>query len=99
MIKDAKALSMVESVEYLKGKDDAEIKGFIKKFSKLTPKEAKELGKKLKNLNLMKMDSKHVSKIIEFLPENNEELSKIFVGIGLDEEEEGKILDIVKEFK
>ena len=99
MIKDAKSLSMVEALEYV-GKDSkADIHGFVKKFSKLTPKDTKELKKKLIELNLMKMDGKHISKIIDFLPENNEELNKIFVGISLDEEECQKILPIVKEFK
>jgi DNA-directed RNA polymerase subunit F len=100
MIKDATPLSMAESTEYFKGKDGGtEISGFVKKFSKLNVKEAKELRKRLKGLDLMKIDEKHTSKIIDVLPENNEELAKVFVGISLDEEESKKVLDLIKEFK
>jgi DNA-directed RNA polymerase subunit F len=101
MIKDTKALSMAESVEYAKSSKDEgkEVLVFIKKFSSTSPKDGKELRNKLEGLDLMKLDEKNISKIIDLLPENSEELGKIFVGVSLDEEESKKILDAVKEFR
>jgi len=92
---------MVESLEYLGGAKDEgkDMLSFIKKFSKLKTKDAKELRKKIQDLELMKLDDKNISKILDVLPENAEELNKIFVGISLDEDETKKILDTVKEFK
>lgn len=92
---------MAESLEYVKNakNDGKEIIAFIKKSTKLSAKEAKKLRNKLEDLNLMKLDEKQISKIIDILPENTEELNKIFVGISLDEDETKKVIDITKEFK
>ncbi|MFZ1970820.1 MAG: hypothetical protein WAU65_01410 [Candidatus Nanoarchaeia archaeon] len=99
MIKDRQSLSMVESEQYIKDDENAaELGKFIKKFVKLDLKKAKELKKKIEELNLMKVKSDYTSKIIDVLPENSEDLNKIFVDISLDENETQKILDTVKEF-
>lgn len=99
MIINRESLSMVESEEYTKDNENAvELNKFIKKFARLDLKKAKELRKKLLELNLMKMKSDHASKIIDVLPETNEDLNKIFADVGLDENEIQKILDTVKEF-
>jgi len=97
MINESKPISMAESVEYLE--KDSDIMQFTKKFKILKVKEAKELRKKLEELNLIKLDDRHNSKIIDLMPEKAEELNKIFVDIGLNEDETKKILDTVKEFK
>ena len=47
----------------------------------------------------MKMKSEHISKIIDLVPENSEDLNKIFVGTNLDEDETKRIIDEVKQFK
>jgi DNA-directed RNA polymerase subunit F len=101
MIRNRESLSMSEATEHMKeGKGNAtELSGFIKKFSKISVKDSKNLRKKLEGLELIKIDGKDISKIIDLMPENEEELNKIFVGISLDEEEIKKILDLVKEFK
>lgn len=97
MINESKPISMAESVEYLEKDSDA--MQFIKKFKVLKVEKAKELRKKLESLDLMKLDDKHISKVIDLIPEKSEELNKIFVDIGLNEDETKKILDTVKEFK
>src|SRR3989344_4858273 len=79
-------ISMAEVTEYVD--KDSEISKFIKKFTK-----------KLESLDLMKMKSEHISKIIDLLPENQEDLNKIFLGTGLDEEESKRILDEIKKYK
>lgn len=101
MIKDNIPLSMAEASGYLeKDKEtEANVKAFIKKFTKLSVKEAKELRKKLKGLDLMKMDEKQICKIIDVMPEKAEEVNKVFIDIGLDEDETKKILETIKEFK
>ena len=101
MIKNNEPLSMAEAAEYAKKASETgkEIIGFIKKFTKLKPAEAKELKKKLKKLDLIKLNSKHIVKLIDFLPEDNEEVNKIVVDANLNEDETKKILETIKEFK
>ena len=101
MIENIEPLSMAEVIEYLKKNKDSETDaiGFIKKFVKLNPKDAKELKKKIKELNLMKINEIDIIKIIDLMPENAEELNKIFTDVSLNEDETNKILEKVKEFK
>ncbi len=90
---------MAEAEEYTKNDENAaELNKFIKKFSKIELKKAKELREKLSGLNLMKMKSDHISKIIDVLPESGEDINKIFVDISLDENETQRVLDTVREF-
>lgn len=100
MINSNVPLSMAESLEYLSKDIELEknAKEFIKKFVKLNPKEAKELRKKLVELNLVKMKNEDICKLIDILPERPEEVNKIFVDVSLDEDEIKKILDTIKEF-
>jgi DNA-directed RNA polymerase subunit F len=99
MIRNRSSLSMVEAEEYTKDNENsAELNKFIKKFAKIDLKKAKELRLKLQELNLMKLKSDYISKIIDILPETNEDINKIFADISLDENESQKILDTVKEY-
>ena len=97
MIKSNEPLSMAESKEFVE--KDSEIFKFIKNFVKLDIKDAKEFRKKLEGLELMKMKKLQIVKIIDLMPEDKEDLNKIFLGISLDEDETKKILDTVKSFK
>jgi DNA-directed RNA polymerase subunit F len=101
MIKNNESLSMAEAIEYIKkeGETETEIVGFIKKFNKLKAKEAKELKQEIESLGMIKMKSDYIVKIIDTLPENSEELNKIFIDVSLDEDETRKILDTIKKFK
>ena len=101
MITEKKSLSVAEAGEYLGGKstENTEMVGFVKKFAKINGKEAKELREKLEGLDLIKLREEHISKIIDLLPNHKDDLSKIFVDVGLDEDESNKILDAVKEFR
>ena len=98
MIIKTTPLSASESKEYL-GKEQELLKSFISKFTELNVKQAKEFKEKLEALSLMKMNAQHISKIIDVMPSNPEEIKKIFIDISLDENEENKILDIVKQFE
>ena len=101
MIKHRDALSMAESMQYIgDGKDsEAELKKMIKKFVKTKPEEAKKLREKLSSLNLLKLKSESISKIIDIMPENKDDLNKIFADISLDEDETKKILEAIQEFR
>ena len=99
MINEKRPLSMAESQEFIDKKENPELKKFIEKFSKTKPKDAKELRKKIQELDLLKIKEDNISNIIDLLPETKEELNKIFTDSGLDEEETKKVLDVVKEFK
>ncbi len=99
MIKENEPISMTEAQDYISKSDKGnEIKGFIKKFVKLKPKKAEELRKKLEELDMLKLKQSHVAKIIDLLPEDKENLNKIFTDISLTDEETKQILEIVKEY-
>ena len=87
MIKNTTSLSMAEALD------------FIKKFTKITPKEAKEIRKKINDLGLIKVRDEQISKIIDILPEDAQDLNKIFIDVSLDEDETNKILDLIKQYK
>jgi|TARA_B100001971_G_scaffold194846_1_gene201217 DNA-directed RNA polymerase subunit F len=100
MIKNNQLLSIAEISEYVKkDKDNEEFFRFMKNFVKLNPKQAKELRKKIEELKLMKVRSEHLIKIIDLMPEDEEDLNKIFIDVSLDKDETKKVLDTVKEFK
>ena len=88
MIKERKSLAMYEVKELLeeareteKGK---ELKGFIKKFSKLTNEKSKKLKEELEKLELIKLKQSDIIKIVDIAPENATELNKIFTETSLD---------------
>jgi DNA-directed RNA polymerase subunit F len=101
MIKNSEPLSMAEVLEYTKKSEENEtgIISFIKKFNKLKAKEAEELKQAIEALGIIKIKPEYVVKLSDTLPENAEELNKIFVDFGLDEDETKKILDTIKKFK
>jgi DNA-directed RNA polymerase subunit F len=96
MIIKSKPISMPEATKYLEKEN---LKGFIKKFNKLKSQEAEDFRAKLEELNLMKINEKNITKIIDLLPTNQEEINKIFNNLSLDENETTKIIDVVKQFK
>jgi len=100
MIRNSESVSMIEATEYIGKTEESEkdLIGFIKKFSGLNLKDAKELRKKIEQLNLAKIKGEHISKIIDLMPENSQDLNKIFIDVNLDEDETKKILDTIKEF-
>jgi DNA-directed RNA polymerase subunit F len=100
MIISKEPISMAEAVEYLSEKEGVgkEVKEFIKKFVTLTSEDARGLKKKLEELDLVKLRDEQRIKIIDLVPESAEELNKICINAGLNEDETKKILDTIKEF-
>ena len=100
MIRHREPLSMAESLEYIEDKKDSEadIRKLMKKFVKLSPEMAVKLREKLSSLGLLKLKQEYISKVIDIIPENQENLNKIFTDVVLDEDESKKILDAIREF-
>jgi DNA-directed RNA polymerase subunit F len=100
-IKNSEPLSMAEVVEFVEkeNEDESNVVGFIKKFNKINSKDAKELKEELNKLEIIKIKTDYIIKMIDLLPETSEELNKIFVDVSLDEDETKKILDTIKKYK
>ena len=105
MIKNSKVLSLAEVKEKLEKQEETDrikqISDYLKKFSKLDYKEAIELQEELRKLDIAKLRERHIVKITDLLPEDAEDLHKIFVGedVGLDQNEIEKILNVVKKHR
>ena len=96
IIKEMKPLSLAEASEYI---ENTEVKGFIKKFSKMTPGDAKKMREEIEALDSIKIKSEHIVKVIDILPEDDQDVAKIFNEVNLDENEVSKIVEIVKKYK
>ncbi len=96
MIKETKALSMAEASELIEEQD---IKPFIKKFIKINPNEAKKMREEIEKLGNIKIKQEHIAEIIDVLPEDAQDIAKIFNDISLNENETSQILETVKKYK
>lgn len=103
MIKDMQPLNMYEVKKILGSLEDSEkkaqVEAFIKKFSKTGKGKPENLAEEIEALGLLKVKKEHIAKIIDVMPEDSEDLNKIFTDIGLDEDETNKILEVVKKHK
>ena len=75
-----------------------EIKDYLKTFTKLKLKEAKELIKEILELNNHKIKDENVVKVVDFVPKTAEEVNKIFAETSLSEEEINAILKITEKY-
>jgi DNA-directed RNA polymerase subunit F len=98
MIINKEALSISEISDYV-SKENEDVLKFVKEFAKLKPDKAKELRKKIEEIGLIQLNDSHISKLIDFMPEDIEDLNKIFADLSFDESEAQKILEVIKEFK
>lgn len=89
---------MAEARSYL-GENNEELNAFIKGFSTIEPEKAAELREKLLALDLIKLNEKHISKIIDTLPEDKAALNDILNDVSMDENESNNILQTIKEYK
>lgn len=101
MIKDKKSITLAEARELLKNSEGEKVKAtadFIKKFTKMSLSEANKLKQELMALDIVKLKEEDIVKIIDFMPEDAEDLRKIFSGydISLEQDEITKILEILK---
>ena len=75
-----------------------EFETYLKKFSNLSKDKAKVLEKSILSLNNPKIKPLDVTKIIDFLPKNQEEVNKIFTDVSLSEEESNAIIEITSKY-
>jgi len=101
MIKKQTPISMVEVQQIMKDAsiENQELEDFIKRFITLKAKDSPAMTKELEALQFAKIKDAEIVKVIDFLPEDAQDLNKIFTDVGLDEDEQNKILEIVKKYK
>lgn len=108
MIKNKTAVSLAEVKEILseyppveENKKAAEVLEYIKKFAKSKLDKVKAVIKALEELDLAKLKKEHIVKIADLMPEDAEDLRKIFSGgdVTLNQDEITSILDKIKQNK
>jgi DNA-directed RNA polymerase subunit F len=75
-----------------------EMKSYLKKFTKLSKKDAAKLKEELSALDNVKVREENVIKLVDIVPKDAEEVSKIFSDTGVTEEETNAILEITKKY-
>ena len=99
MINEMKPLTLAEVKEFVwEMEEKKELKNYLKKFGNLSKEDSLKLGEKIRELDNLKVKEEHIVKIVDFVPKTSEELNKIFTDVSLDEEENKKILEIVKDY-
>lgn len=97
MIKKSEPLTLPEVIS-LSGDTEKEkaVNDFIKEFVSMKPEKAKELKEKLAGLDIIKLKPRHIVKIIDFMPQDAEDLNKIISDASLNQEEISKVLQTIK---
>lgn len=85
-----------DMVAKMEGKD--ELNEYFKKFTKVSKADAEKLKKDLAGLNNPKVNEEHLVKIVDFMPQEPEEVHKLFADTSLTEEETNAILEIIKKY-
>jgi DNA-directed RNA polymerase subunit F len=99
MILSKKALTMAQAREYAKSQtENVVLQDYFKAYCKLSKEKSLELCSEISALNNMKIKEEHLVKIADFLPQDAEDLSKIFNDVSLNEEETNAILGVVKKY-
>jgi len=101
MIKSSQPLTLAEVKEIVKdsGTDVKEMEQYLKDFCVLNLKDSLALKKDLKELDLLALKEDIIIKIVDFLPEDKEDLAKIAADVTFTDDEANKILDIVKKYR
>ena len=98
MILNRKPLSMVEAKEYRKTPEEKKaVDEYLDKFiGKMTSEKAKKMSQDIVSLNNPKIRTEHIVKLIDFMPEDAEDVNKIFNDVSLSEEEANLILGAIR---
>ncbi len=104
MIRESKTVTLVEARELLKKAETDKAKAvsdFIKRFTKLSASDVQKLRKALETLDIIKLREKDIVKLIDYKPEDAEDVRKIFTGseFSLDHDEITKVLEALKQKK
>ncbi len=99
MILNKKPLTLAEVKALISNIEDRkELNDYMKAFSKLPEKEAKELSSEIHGLNNPKLNDEKIVKIVDLLPKDTEDLGKILNDVSLSEDESNAILNITKNY-
>ena len=100
MIKEITPLSFAEAIKLIgTGDETQEIRDYIKKFCKIKADKVEELRKEIEKLDNIKINKEHIIKVADILPEDAEDVNKIFNDVSLNEDETNKLLEIIKKYK
>ncbi|NIO21459.1 MAG: hypothetical protein GTN76_12140 [Candidatus Aenigmarchaeota archaeon] len=104
-VKDEKAISWIDVKKILMKKEKDKELGYeqknalehLRKFCKIPESKAEKMAEELKKIE--KLKDKHIVNILNFLPENSEDLRIIFANdrVVLTDDDKKKILKIVKD--
>ncbi len=75
------------------------VKQYLNRLEILPYDKAVQLKKELEELKLPRVKEYHIVKIVDLLPEDNDDLRVIFYGEITDKEVFDKILEVVKKYK
>ena len=78
--------------------ENKDLQDYMKAFTKLSKDKAEKLAEEIRGLNNVKIREENVVKIVDFLPQSQEDVGKIFNNVNLTEEETNAILAIVKNY-
>lgn len=99
MILNKKPLMLAEVKEYTKDLDDKkEFHEYMKAFTKLSKSDALKCAEEIRALNNPKIKEEDIIKIVDIIPQDPEDINKIFLDVSLTEEESNTILGIVKKY-
>ena len=97
MIIEKKPITLAEVVDLVGDGERAEkIQLFSKNFIKLDAKKSKELKEGLKELDILKLNEEGITNLVNFMPQDAQDIMKVLEGISLDQEEIDKILGVLK---
>ncbi len=97
MILNKKPLTIAEVKEYVKDSEGKEIlMGYLKKFGRISKGDSEKIREKIASLNNPKIKEEHITKVIDFLPKDSEDINKIFLESNLNEEEANALTEILK---
>ena len=72
---------------------------YLKEIPLIDTKDAEELLESLKSLDYPELSPNVLIKIVEFLPEDIDDLRVILYGLSLDKEKANKIIELVRRYK
>jgi len=95
-----KSLSLAELKSYGKHfEENKVVNDYLKTFTKLKKEDAHKLIEEVKALNNPKIKEENIIKLADMLPEDAEDINKIFVEVSLTEEETNAVLNIIKQYQ
>ena len=99
IVRSRKPLTIAEVKSYVKSVENQNLQDYLKKFSKISKEDAEKLAKEITDLNNLKIKEENIVKIIDLLPQDSEDINKIFTEATLSEDEANSIIQIVGKYK